>query len=71
MDPLQQRANERKIFEAIVEVVVDMVYSEFGKELPARLRIYDLIAENFQAMAASFRTLPPETMLQEIENGRC
>lgn len=57
-DPLNERRNERKVYEEIVNVIVDMVYKEFSDEA-ARLRIYTLISDNFRGMVAALK--PPVT----------
>lgn len=56
-DPLDQRRNERKIYEEIVNIIVDYVYKEFNEDVQARLRIYTLIAENFKGMVEALK--PP------------
>ncbi len=55
MDPLQQRVNENKIYEEIVNIIVDFVHNEFGTDEAARLRVYARIAENFDGMVKAFR----------------
>lgn len=57
-DPLQQRVNEKKIYEEIVNIIVDYVHKEFGDDEKARLRIYAKIADNFDGMVRAF-TIPP------------
>ncbi len=57
MDPIQQRINERKIYEEIVTIIVDYVYQEFGNDEAARLRVYEKVAENFDGMVKALR--PP------------
>lgn len=68
-DPLQQRVNEKKIYEEIVNIIVDYVCKEFGDDEKARLRVYSRIAENFDGMV---RSLTPSTtsptLLSIIEN---
>lgn len=70
-EPLQQRVNERKIYEEIVNMIVDAVYKEFGNNLDARLRIYKLVADNFDGLARSFQGPKPmdPTLIEIIENG--
>lgn len=53
-DPLQQRVNEKKVYEELVNIIVDYVYNEFGNDEPARLRIYEKIADNFSGMVRAF-----------------
>lgn len=67
-DPLQQRVNEKKIYEEVVNIIVDYVYKEFGDDEKARLRVYSKIAENFDGMVRSL-TPPsaPSTLLNIIE----
>ena len=59
MEPLQQRVNERKIYEEVVNMVVNYVHKEFNDNEQARLRIYAMIAENFDGMVRAFS--PPPT----------
>jgi hypothetical protein len=54
-DPLSQRATERKIYEEVVNLIVDYVSSEFADDQAARLRVYMLIADNFKGMVKSFK----------------
>ena len=49
-DPLSQRVVERKVYEEVVNIIVDLVYKEFGEDQAARLRVYTLIADNFRGM---------------------
>lgn len=56
MDSLSQRANERKIYEEVVNTIVDMVSKEFSNDEQARLRIYSLIADNFKGMVRVLKT---------------
>jgi len=69
-DQLQQRVNEKKIYEEIVNIIVDYICKEFGEDEKARLRIYARIAENFDGMVRSL-TPPaaPSTLLTGIEHG--
>jgi hypothetical protein len=69
MDPLEQRAGERKIYEEVVEIIVDLVCKEFPKEEAARLRIYTLIADNFHGMVKVLSETGSTMVLEEIENG--
>lgn len=69
IEPLEQRVIERKIYEEIVEMVVDFVYKEFPQDGEARLRIYDLIANNFSGMVRSLRIPDHPMLLEEIEHG--
>lgn len=57
METLQQRINERKVYEELVSIIVDRVYKEFPQDEPARLRIYTSVAENFAGMV---RILTPK-----------
>lgn len=70
-EPLQQRVNERKIYEEVVNLIVNYVNHEFTDDEPARLRVYSLIAENFEGMARVLRS--PSTdkqgLMGIIENG--
>lgn len=67
-DSLQQRANERKIYEELVNIIVNYVYKEFEDEA-ARLRIYLKIADNFEGMARSLSKPPPShSVLNMYEN---
>lgn len=59
MDPLQQRVNEKKIYEEVVNIIVDYVAHEFGDDEEARLRVYAKIAENFEGMVRALK--PPES----------
>lgn len=68
-EPFQQRMTERKVYEEIVNVIVNMAASEFGSDEAARLRIYDLVAENFAGMARVLRKPGSATMIEVIENG--
>lgn len=54
-EPLQQRAVERQLYETIVNIIVDLVAKEFTNDGDARLRIYELIADNFHGLVRSFR----------------
>ena len=49
-EPLQQRADERIVYEKLVEMSVDVVNSEFKTDEDARMRVYGLVADNFKAM---------------------
>lgn len=64
-DSLQQRVNERKIYESLVDTIVDTVYKEYDKDQEARLRIYEMIAENFQGMVNALR-YPSKGIIEEI-----
>lgn len=64
-DPLNQRVIERKVYEEVVEIIVDMVYKEFGNDEAARLRIYTLISDNFRGMV---KCLKPQTNTSNITN---
>jgi hypothetical protein len=67
-DPLQQRVNEKKIYEEIVNIIVDYVYKEFSDDEKARLRVYAKIAENFDGMVRSLSPpSSPPTLLNIIE----
>lgn len=68
-EPLQQRMTERQTYESIVELVVDLVYKEFPSDGEARLRVYDLIADNFRGMVRALRIPENPMLLEEIENG--
>lgn len=68
-EPLLQRVTERHIYEAVVELIVDSVSKEFPRDVEARLRIYELIAENFSGMVRSLRIPNHPLLLEEIENG--
>lgn len=70
VDPLQKRMNEKKIYEEIVNMIVDYVNKEFSDDEPARLRIYSLIADNFDGMVRSL-TSPSlgESSIINIEDG--
>ena len=68
-EPLEQRVIERKIYEEVVNLIVDSVYKEFPHDVEARLRIYDLIADNFSGMVRSLRVPDRPMLLEEIENG--
>lgn len=70
IEPLQQRATERQIYEAVVELIVDSVYKEFPHDGEARLRIYDLISDNFRGMVRSLRIPETKGLLKEIEYGK-
>lgn len=69
IEPLQQRVNERKMYETVVNLIVDTVNEEFPKDGEARLRIYDLIAENFSGMVKVLRIPEHPMLLEEIEHG--
>lgn len=58
MDPLEQRVNEKKIYEEVVNIIVNYVAHEFGDDEEARLRVYAKIAENFDGMVRALK--PPE-----------
>lgn len=68
-EPLQQRVNERKIYEEIVNLIVDYVNHEFSDNEAARLRIYNLIAENFDGMVRVLRYPTESTAMNIIESG--
>lgn len=70
-EPLQQRVNERKIYEEVVNIIVDFVYKEFNNDEKARLRIYTLIADNFEGMVRALTPPSPQapSMMEIIENG--
>lgn len=70
-ESLQQRVNERKIYEELVSVIVDTVYKEFGDNMEARIRVYKLISENFDGLARSLQVPSPTepTLTEIIENG--
>lgn len=70
-DPLQQRVNEKKIYEEIVNIIVDYVNKEFGDDEKARLRIYAKIADNFDGMVRALSAPTPEapTLMNNIEHG--
>lgn len=68
-EPLQQRAAERQLYEEIVNIIVDLVYKEFPKDGEARLRVYDLIADNFNGMVRALRVPDRPMLLETIENG--
>lgn len=68
-EPFQQRMNERKIYEAIVDMIVDAVNAEYKGDVEARLRIYNLVADNFHGMVRALKPPVSATMLEEIENG--
>lgn len=65
-DPLTNRANERKIYEEVVNLIIDYVSKEFNNDGQARLRIYSLIAQNFEGMVQSF-TAPNKNL--EVQHG--
>ncbi len=62
MDPLQQRVNEKKVYEELVTIIVDYVSSQFSNDEKARLRIYTKIAENFEGMVSALSTPEPKTL---------
>lgn len=70
-DQLQQRVNEKKIYEELVNIIVDYVNKEFGSDEKARLRIYALIANNFDGMVRALTPPTPQTpsLLDTIEHG--
>lgn len=70
VDPLQGRMNEKKIYEEIVNIIVDYIYNEFRDDESARLRIYSLIADNFDGMVRAL-TAPSlkESSIINIEDG--
>lgn len=68
MDPLQARGEERQVYENIVDLIVDFANKEFPTSLDSRLRVYELIAENFRGLVMALRVSPPET-LDIIERG--
>lgn len=69
-EPFQQRMTERKVYEEIVNVIVNMAVAEFSQDEAARLRIYELVADNFAGMARVLKKPESATMLSEIEHGR-
>lgn len=69
IEPLQQRMTERQIYETVVNLIVDTVNLEFPKDVEARLRVYDLVAENFRGMVKVLRVPEQHLMLEEIEHG--
>lgn len=69
-EPLQQRATERQTYEAVVNLIVDAVNKEFPVDVEARLRIYDLVADNFRGMVKALRVPERPMLLEEIENGQ-
>lgn len=70
-DALQQRVNEKKIYEELVNIIVDYVNKEYSSNEPARLRIYKLVADNFDGMVRALTAPLPKTpsLLNNIENG--
>lgn len=54
-DQLNKRIIERKVYEELVNIIVETVFKEFGNDLDARLRVYTLVAENFDGLARSLR----------------
>lgn len=68
-EPLQQRVNERKIYEEIVNLIVDHVNHEFSDNEAARLRIYRLIAENFDGMVRAL-SRPSDPIVMSIIESR-
>lgn len=70
IDPLDQRRNERKVYEEIVNIIVDLVANEFGNDEQARLRVYTLIADNFRGMVKVLRPVTSKkSSLMNIEYG--
>lgn len=70
IDPLDQRRNERKVYEEIVNIIVDMASKEFGNDEQARLRVYTLIADNFKGMVKVLRPVTTkQPALMNIEYG--
>jgi hypothetical protein len=57
-EPLQQRASERTVYETVVNMIVDAVNKEFPVEEESRLRIYKLVADNFDGMVRALRPIP-------------
>ena len=68
-DPLQQRVNEKKIYEEVVNIIVDYVYKEFSDDEKARLRVYARIAENFDGMVRSLTPPSIPSTITSIEYG--
>lgn len=70
MDPLQKRMIEKKVYEEIVNIVVDYVCKEFSHDEPARLRIYARIADNFDGVVRSLSTplLTESSIINSIES---
>jgi hypothetical protein len=67
-DILNQRAIERKVYEEVVNIIVDYVSNEFSSDEQARLRIYALIADNFKGMVKVLKP-PPSHKPLLIEYG--
>ena len=69
MDPLQQRANEKKVYEEVVNIIVDFVSNEFGNDEQARLRIYSRIVESFEGMVRVLSRPNPDelSLIDSIE----
>lgn len=77
-DAMQQMIRERKIYEEVVNVIVDMVYTEFGTNQVSRIRVYTLISENFDGLARSLQKTGQPTLIEiiatepeESEDGTC
>lgn len=62
-DALQQRSDEKKIYEELVNVIVDTAALHYPEDEAARLRIYEKVAENFAGMVRSLRK--PESLTLE------
>ena len=70
-EPLQQRVIERKVYEEVVNIIVDYVNKEFHNDEQARLRIYNLIADNFHGMVRALAPPKPkkQTLIKTLEYG--
>lgn len=67
IDPLEQRTSEKETYEVVVNVIVDLVNKEFPNDGEARLRIYELIAGNFDGLVRALRAPEHPMILEEIE----
>lgn len=54
-DALQQRVEEKKIYEELVNTIVNTASLHYPEDGEARLRIYEKVAENFAGMVRSLR----------------
>lgn len=67
VEPLQQRVNERKVYEEVVDLIVDFVSKEFTHDESARLRVYALIADNFDGMVRALTATKKQLAINSIE----
>lgn len=56
---LERRVQERRVYEQVVELIINYVSKEFHEEAP-RLRIYSMVASNFEGMVRAL-THPPSS----------